>query len=247
MTLNSITIDLGMKDGAEDMMTTSTRDCEMSTDSEVIAMNSETTNPNNEQETFACLLKRLDALERWRELAVRPDECCADDMDLLAESIDNMRVLSQRCVHVRALLNASLPITKGPHDDELIPRCSSIPEAGLGLFYEASAAFPAGQVLCYYYGHLHNFRSAQQLHDTSYLMMLDGDVLIDAGPLPQIQSRYINDPLNEPFANCKFGPDTAHHRSAVVSTRAIQPGEELFCSYGDAYWSQHAAPGRMKL
>lgn len=202
---------------------------------------------------FDRLWKRLELLERWRELAVRPeDECCDEnDLDLLAESTDNVKVLSQRCLHVRALLNDNLPsvITHvaGPYDDQLIQRISGIPGAGFGLFYESLQPFPAGNVLCYYYGHIHNFHSSRRLLDTSYLMLLDGDCLIDAGPLPQVQSRFINDPLNEPFVNCKFGLDTANHRSAVAATRDIKPGEELFVSYGDAYWAQHATPGRIKV
>lgn len=204
-------------------------------------------NSDQNNVTFTHLWKRLKALERWKELAVRPDECCADDWDLLAEPIDNLKVLSQRCLHVRELLNANLPIVKGPHDDVLVPRPSSILESGLGLFYASLQSFPPEQVLCYYYGHIHNFHSArEQLQDASYLMLLHGDVLIDAGPLPEILSRYINDPLEETFVNCKFVPDTANYRSRVVSTREIQPGEEIFCSYGEAYWSQQATPGRVK-
>jgi SET domain len=203
-------------------------------------------NKNSDHTTFDHLLKRLEALERWRELAVRPDECCEDDMDLLAESTDNVRLLSQRCLQARDLVNAHLPIVKGPHDDVLVPRPSSIPESGLGLFYEASAAFPCGHVLCYYYGHIHNFHSARSLQETNYLMLVEGDVLVDPGPLPHILARYINDPLNEAYVNCRYVPDAAHHRSKVVTTREIQPGEELFSSYGEAYWSQHVTPGRWK-
>lgn len=170
-----------------------------------------------------------------------------DDLDLLSDPDDNVALLSQRCLQVRALLNAALPIIRGPHDDCLVARPSTIPDAGLGLFYEAPVAFPAGRVLCFYYGHLHNFHSARELQNTSYLMLVSGEVLVDPGPCPEILARYINDPLNETYINCKYFPDM--HRSSVVATREIRPGEELFCSYGEAYWSQqqHALRGRVKV
>lgn len=212
-----------------------------------------TTNGNPSGSIFADLLKRLEGLERWRELAVRPDCCDPSDLDLLAVATDDVKALAQRCLSVRSLVNANVPTVSGPHDDRLVPRPSTIPNAGLGLFYEAREAFPAGRVLCYYYGHIHNFHSARHLVDRSYLMLLAGDVLLDAGPLPSVLSRYINDPLNDPYVNCRFGLDAtttttpAGHRCAVVTTRDIQPGEELFVSYGQAYWSQHSTPGRIKV
>jgi hypothetical protein len=36
-------------------------------------------------------------------------------------------------------------------------------------------------------------------------------------------------------------------RSAVVATRMITRGEEIFVSYGDAYWAQHETLGRRKV
>jgi hypothetical protein len=61
-------------------------------------------------------------------------------------------------------------------------------------------------------------------------MLVDGGILVDPGPLPQIKARYINDPLNDRFVNCKFVPDKL--RSAVVATRMITRGEELLLLTG---------------
>ena len=102
-----------------------------------------------------------------------------------------------------------------------------------------------GEIICYYWGHIHNFHSAKLLVDKSYLMLVQGDVLVDPRPLLHIKARYINDPLNEKYVNCKFVPEK--FRSAVVMTRKIRHGEELFVSYGEAYWANHAINGRRKV
>jgi hypothetical protein len=202
------------------------------------------------QSEFQRLSSRLEMLERWRELAIRPDkkEDWMEDSDLFNREIDDCQELMRRCLEVRAQMNENLPPVEKARDEDLVPRESGIPEAGLGLFCEPSRKpidpIPAGETLCYYTGHLHNYHSAKSLQDRSYLMVVEGDTLVDPGPLPHIKARFINDPLNETFVNCKFVP--GHFRAAVVATRTIAPGEELFVSYGDGYWAQHQTLGRRK-
>ena len=202
------------------------------------------------------LYRRLEMLELWRELAVRPKrEECVEDSDLLDRGdLDDVHELTERCLLVRGLMNDSLPPVEEACDRHLIARKSSIPDAGLGLFFEPDEVsndcedgtfhIDVGTILCYYTGHMHNYHSAKMLKDRSYLMLVHGGILLDAGPLPQIKARYINDPLNDKFVNCKYVPDKL--RSAVVATRTIRRGEELFASYGDAYWAQHETLGRSK-
>jgi hypothetical protein len=210
-------------------------------------------NNNNNSRSFPHLRQRLTDLHLWHELAIRPAVVDAEDEDLLANDDDEqcgkafLDRLHARARHVRRLLNEHLPIVPGPLDAHLQPRPSGLgPAAGLGLFYEGQTSLAEGDFLCYYYGHIHNFQSARdELTDTSYLMNVAGDLLVDTGPLPQIRARYINDPLNDVHVNCRFVPDPTHLRSTVVATRAIQSGQELFAAYGDAYWSQHATVGRM--
>jgi SET domain-containing protein len=72
-------------------------------------------------------------------------------------------------------------------------------------------------------------------------MMVQGQTFVDARTCPNIKARYINDPLNETAVNCKFVP--MDYRSAVVTNRAVEPGEELFASYGDFYWTQRQTTG----
>ena len=202
---------------------------------------------------FDLLLRRLQALERWRELAIRPspDDCRPEDLDLLEAEQDDCRALAQRCRQARDQLNQNLPrrMYTGNYENDLRPRPSSIPGAGLGLFYEpispnAECSISKGSLLCYYYGHLHDFHSAKLLTDRRYLMLVREGIMVDPGPLPHIKARYINDPLNADFVNCKFVPESDNYCSAVIATRSIEPREEIFVSYGDGYWSQHLTPGR---
>jgi hypothetical protein len=205
------------------------------------------------------LYRRLEMLELWRELAIRPKrEEWVEDSELFDQELDDVQELTKRCLRVRELMNDSLPPVEDAHDRHLVASKSGIPNAGLGLFFDPSTgleeevsndgedgtSIDTGTIICYYTGHIHNYHSAKGLKDTSYLMLVNGGILVDAAPLPQIKARYINDPLNEKFVNCKFVPDKL--RSALVATRRITRGEELFASYGDAYWAQHKTLGRSK-
>lgn len=206
-------------------------------------------NDSTSQSTFGYLFRRLDMLERWRELAIRPEkqEEWPDDSDLFENDVDDCRELTRRCLEVRTLMNENLPLVEQVMDDVLVSKESSIPNAGLGLFYEPLRPdpVPSGKIICFYAGHIHDFHSAKTLKDKSYLMLVQGGVLVDAGPLTHFKARYINDPLNDLFVNSKFVPDGL--RSAVVSTREILPGEEIYAAYGDGYWAQHATLGRAKV
>jgi len=220
-------------------------------------------NHNLRDGIFERLRDRLSKLELWWELAIRPareEDCDENDLDLWRSEHDDCTALLQRCLSVRKLMNENLPIkpqeTESAYCSSLVIRSSSIPNSGLGLFYEPSkSAFndaenkghftiPPGETVCLYYGHIHNFHSAKLLQDKRYLMFVQGNVLVDPAPLPEIKARYINDPLNDCYINCKYVPQ--EFESAVVSTRAIQPNEELFVSYGDSYWAQQDCTGRVK-
>lgn len=188
--------------------------------------------------------KRLEYLELWKELAIRPEQsdCHPQDFDLFFSSQDDLRVLEQRCLEVRQEMNRFIPFYKTVFDPDLIPAESSIQGAGRGLFFQptssASAVIRCGEVVCYYHGHIHNFQSSRHIEDKSYLMLVEGNVLVDPGPLPEIKARYINDPISTECYNCRYEPQGKLYRSAVIATRDIQPGEELFAPYGDAFWSQ---------
>jgi SET domain len=192
-------------------------------------------------QSYKDLTRRLAYLEQWRELAIRPSDPFPDDHDLLCNPDDDMQELKRRCLDVRHQANSSLPVQNGPYDDCLEPKLSKIPGAGFGLFVTTQRRFNVGEILCYYYGHVHNYHSAATLKDRSYLMLIRGDVLVDAGPLPHVKARYINDSRHEPTYNVKFVPE--QERSAVVAIMPIEPGQELYADYGEGYWSQQPTFG----
>ena len=201
--------------------------------------------------SFEKMSFRLNYRENWKELALRPnpEECDERDEDLLSKEIDDLKELSKRCLEARKELNCNLP----PHElvlDHLLEiKNSTILNAGKGLFYMppkkmlSSSFITNGKTICYYTGHRHNFYSQKFLIDRSYLLNVSGDILVDPQPVLSIKARFINDPLNEAVVNCKFVPDPSEFRCAVVATRDIRAGEELFVSYGEIYWSQQNYDG----
>ena len=191
--------------------------------------------------------RRLDYLESWKELGIRPspNECHADECDLLNHEVDDVKQLHERCLNVRQEMNQHLPPHDLARDDELVVQLSGIRNAGQGLFVTEDLSEPitCGQVLCYYTGHLHNYHSSRELKDKSYLLMVSGSIFVDPQPLPRIKARYINDPINESLVNCTFKAEPFFSRCSVVAVRDIYPGEELFVSYGELYWSQQPYQG----
>jgi hypothetical protein len=92
---------------------------------------------------FERLFRRLEALERWRELAVRPSpEGCEEEFDNCEE------LAARRCDHVRTLMNDNLPPTQEALNDELVAKTSALKNARLGLFHEPGcqkmSLFPQG-------------------------------------------------------------------------------------------------------
>lgn len=180
---------------------------------------------------------------------MRPEitECAEEDKDLLLAENDDLKVLGLRCTEARKLMNGMIPTHVTKIERNLVVDNSLIECAGKGLFYRplafSSAALPKGATICFYYGDIHTFRSSNQLLDKSYLMLLGGDILVDSSSHLNVLARFINDPINEKYYNCRFEPDAEQFRSKVVATRDIHPNEELFAPYGEAYWSmQHYNP-----
>ena len=192
---------------------------------------------------FERLFHRLELLETWCELAIRPlslDECPLEDHDLFAKPVDNVVELQQRCRATRIQMNDILPLIEiiPQWDRYLTHRPSTIHGAGMGLFYVGEETIPQGTILCYYTGHLLNFRTCRTMHDdTSYLMMVLDQTFVDAQHCFHVKARYINDPLhNETSINTTFVP--MQYRCAVVTSRPVTTGDELFAAYGDYYWNQ---------
>ncbi|GMH76069.1 hypothetical protein TrRE_jg7557 [Triparma retinervis] len=61
---------------------------------------------------------------------------------------------------------------------------------------------------------------------------------VDPEDHPSVLARYINDPITSTFHNVKYVERPDMYSCAVVATRDIVEGEEIFVSYGETYWEQ---------
>lgn len=120
-------------------------------------------------------------------------------------------------------------------------RASSIPGAGLGLW--ATKRFEAGDPITPYSGDLVPLH-----HDEvggPYYLQLNRHRAIDAARTNTASGRYANDARG---SNPRQGPnaalvlDTRRGVGRVKATAAINPGQEIFVSYGPSYWRSHAMP-----
>ena len=71
---------------------------------------------------FENLWWRLQRLEKWKELAIRPspEECDTEDEMMLEKELDDLDELQERCDQVRLRMNQALPPIQKALDDDLI-------------------------------------------------------------------------------------------------------------------------------
>eukprot|EP00656_Telonema_subtile_P014507 TRINITY_DN17442_c0_g1_i1.p1 TRINITY_DN17442_c0_g1~~TRINITY_DN17442_c0_g1_i1.p1 ORF type:complete len:110 (+),score=29.21 TRINITY_DN17442_c0_g1_i1:292-621(+) len=75
-----------------------------------------------------------------------------------------------------------------------------------------------------------------------YVMAL-GDVFVDAREHLDVTARYINDAHGTSNVNnCRFEPRGT--QADVVATELVSAGDELFASYGEAYWAARSRPSQ---
>ena len=51
-----------------------------------------------------------------------------------------------------------------------------------------------------------------------------------------LSPRYINDHADCSKINAEFVKDKKNRRANVTALRSIEPGEEIYASYGEGYW-----------
>jgi hypothetical protein len=114
-------------------------------------------------------------------------------------------------------------------------RRSRIPQAGDGLY--AARRFVAGEVLGEYYGRVLTMYQAARLENRDYLMGGFGlNAHVDARFALDCPARYVNDHFDPGRLNARFIKSRVERRAKLVATRLIFPGEEIYASYGEAYW-----------
>ena len=103
-------------------------------------------------DVFERLRARLEKLEKFYELASIPSSIDSEDEDLfrLPSNDVDFRKMRERCLEVRATMNANLlPFpTDGLYwEDQLEPQPSCIPSSGFGLFCKCD--IPTHTTICY--------------------------------------------------------------------------------------------------
>lgn len=125
-------------------------------------------------------------------------------------------------------------------------RPSTVRGAGQGLF--ALERIEAGVTIGEYTGDVVDSRwRAMRLRDRSYLApTCDTAFFIDALRRPEVMMRYLCHHPRKEKRNAQFMDQGI--RKFVVTTRPVDPGEELFIGYGDTYWRMMGiSPGEDKV
>jgi len=104
---------------------------------------------------------------------------------------------------------------------------------GKGLFAEES--IPKGACVIEYTGRAVS-EEGQYKVNSKYLFWVSKTSMID-GNIPSNRARYIN---HSCAPNCEADGPRGH--VFMLSTRAIEPGEELTLDYGKEYFDQHIKP-----
>ena len=60
----------------------------------------------------------------------------------------------------------------------------------------------------------------------------------DGVSAPLSLARFVNDNRLPGTVNCVFTKVPSRQKALLVALRAIEPGEELFASYGEKYWAR---------
>lgn len=122
---------------------------------------------------------------------------------------------------------------------------STIPGAGLGLFLKEdipNGYIPRNVIIDCYYGRKIKTKDLDNLPEQAflYLMQLDDDTYIDGFTEKNFLS-FCNDArgiIRIPYLknNCRFQFLDDEQNIALISSRRIKAGEELFAFYGASYW-----------
>ena len=121
--------------------------------------------------------------------------------------------------------------------DALVVSKSLIENAGNGLF--AAKRLAKAELLCVYRGTKLSLAQTLklQISEKDYLMGGFGlNVHVDASNHPNVLARYINDNFDKSQINVAFRKIERDACALVYTLRAIEPGEELYVSYGESYW-----------
>ena len=117
---------------------------------------------------------------------------------------------------------------------------SLLPNGGKGLFTDK--AIKKGEQIIQYKGEIIDWKEYEKRvkeHKDGYLFFINKKRCIDAFSTPEHKARYANDAAG--LSKIKGLKNNANYeifedKCFIVSSRAIEPGEEIFVSYTKEYW-----------
>ncbi len=126
-----------------------------------------------------------------------------------------------------------------PESDYLYVETSGIPNSGKGL-HTAIPIFK-DEIIARFKGEILTATEAQervtQNKDQYFIAMLNG-TMMDSANTPCF-AKYANDARNSSFRNNATITLDENNTVCLIASRKIKQGEEIFCSYGEAYWKKH--------
>ena len=208
--------------------------------------------------TFNTLMEHCRGVGQKNFTEEEQDEWMVNLQPILKQSLIIARQLcNERYKHCLKHFHSEATIEK-----HLVINQSTIKNAGFGLF--SAKRIEEGQIVCYYTGLIHNYKSKSQEKDSSYIALVgyvdefDEDIFVNPQPLPFVKARYINDPLNESKCNVMWqknadlgdkilrsclGAVMSQCVLEIVATKTIEIGDEICISYGEQYWQESDIEG----
>lgn len=125
-----------------------------------------------------------------------------------------------------------------PEDVHVYIKKSKIKGAKKGIF--AAEKIKKGEVACLYMGVFVPMCLIElNYYDSDYLFQSPNEVMaIDASDVYSCYGRYANDSLSLQKINVKFTKSINEDSANLVAIRDIKKNEEIYVSYGEAYWTE---------
>lgn len=127
---------------------------------------------------------------------------------------------------------------------------SQLPEAGQGLY--AIQVIEKKQFICEYKGSKLKYPPLNETH-LDYIVYCERDLYVDATDYLDSLGRYANDLLPQdkkqfPYLriNARFCYNNRTKTMKLMAIRNIEKGEEIFVSYGPAYWRRKKTAAKKK-
>jgi len=136
-----------------------------------------------------------------------------------------------------------MDIIESPESDYLYTESSQIKDAGKGLF--TAIEIFEHEIISIFKGEIINNeeakKRAQQNEDLYFINLLDGNIMDSMHT--DCYAKYANDAkglTHSSFKNNAIITLDEDDNVCIKASKNINPGEEIFCSYGKPYWKKHS-------